>query len=231
MLAIGSASIAEMLSLRRVHSPAASSASANRPPSSDAHAGAEQAGLDRIAHHEEAAERQRQSADPDHPACADGFLETGRRVPATAEALRYLPARRVRLLPSVRLGLRRQRRRFGRHFRRRRREGPLRLLQRRKRWRQRACRSRRFERLHAPAQRCSLVERLECQDERDDGDHERQEEVERGIEHSVSSEHDCGSRPAPDAGRATGFPTRIVLKDNMPRETVNRSLPRPVAIH
>ena len=42
-----------------------------------AHAGAEQAGLDRIAHHEEAAERQRQSADPHHPAGADRFLETG----------------------------------------------------------------------------------------------------------------------------------------------------------
>ena len=40
-----------------------------------AHAGAEQPGLDRIAHHEEAAERQRQPADPDHPAGADGFLE------------------------------------------------------------------------------------------------------------------------------------------------------------
>ena len=40
-----------------------------------AHAGAEQAGLDRIANHEEAAERQRQSADPHHPAGADCFLE------------------------------------------------------------------------------------------------------------------------------------------------------------
>ena len=41
-----------------------------------AHAGAEQAGLDRIAHHEETAERQRQSADPHHPAGADRLLET-----------------------------------------------------------------------------------------------------------------------------------------------------------
>ena len=40
-----------------------------------AHAGAEQAGLDRIAHHEEPAERQRQPADPHHPAGAEGFLE------------------------------------------------------------------------------------------------------------------------------------------------------------
>ena len=42
-----------------------------------AHAGAEQTGLDRIAHHEEAAERQRQAADPDHPAGAEAFLEAG----------------------------------------------------------------------------------------------------------------------------------------------------------
>ena len=40
-----------------------------------ADAGAEQAGLDRIAHHEEPAERQRQPADPHHPAGADRFLE------------------------------------------------------------------------------------------------------------------------------------------------------------
>ena len=40
-----------------------------------AHAGAEQASLDRIAHHEEPAERQRQPADPHHPAGADCFLE------------------------------------------------------------------------------------------------------------------------------------------------------------
>src|SRR5260221_482985 len=39
------------------------------------HAGAEQPGLDRIADHEEAAERQRQPADPDHPAGADALLE------------------------------------------------------------------------------------------------------------------------------------------------------------
>ena len=75
MLAIGSASIVEMLSLRRVHSPAASSASANSAAQDGAHAGAEQAGLDRIAHHEEAAERQRQAADPHHPAGADRLLE------------------------------------------------------------------------------------------------------------------------------------------------------------
>ena len=42
-----------------------------------AHAGPEQSGVDRIADHEEAAERQRQSADPDHPAGADALLEPG----------------------------------------------------------------------------------------------------------------------------------------------------------
>ncbi|MEY9289354.1 hypothetical protein ABH979_002428 [Bradyrhizobium ottawaense] len=43
-----------------------------------AHAGAEQAGLDRIAHHEEAAERERKAADPHHPAGAELLLEAGR---------------------------------------------------------------------------------------------------------------------------------------------------------
>ena len=42
-----------------------------------AHAGPEQPRVDRIADHEEAAERQRQSADPDHPAGADALLEAG----------------------------------------------------------------------------------------------------------------------------------------------------------
>ncbi len=41
----------------------------------DAHAGSDQARLDRIAHHEEAAERQREPADPDHPAGADALFE------------------------------------------------------------------------------------------------------------------------------------------------------------
>ena len=51
-----------------------------------AHAGAEQPGLDRIAHHEEAAERQRQAADPDHPAGADALLEAGLRLAEAAAA-------------------------------------------------------------------------------------------------------------------------------------------------
>ena len=120
------------------------------------------------------------------------FLETGRRCRQRRRHCDIFRRGGFGCGRCVRLGLRRQGRRFGRLFRRRRREGPLKLLQRRKRWRQRPCRGRRFERLHAPAQRCGLVERLERQDERDDGDYERQEEVERGIEHSVSSEHDCG---------------------------------------
>ena len=78
MLAIGSAAMLEMLSLRRDHSPAPSSASANSAAKEHAHAGADEAGLDRIAHHEEAAERERKAADPDHPARAEPFLEAGR---------------------------------------------------------------------------------------------------------------------------------------------------------
>ena len=48
-----------------------------RSPEQGAHAGPEQAGVDRVTDHEEAAQRQRQAADPDHPAGADAFLETG----------------------------------------------------------------------------------------------------------------------------------------------------------
>ncbi len=51
-----------------------------------AHAGAEQSGLDRIAHHEESAERQRQAADPDHPAGADALLEAGLGLAVAAAA-------------------------------------------------------------------------------------------------------------------------------------------------
>ena len=45
----------------------------------DAHAGADQAGLDRILHHEDAAERERKSADPHDPARAEALLEAFRR--------------------------------------------------------------------------------------------------------------------------------------------------------
>ncbi len=43
----------------------------------DPHAGPDPALLDRIAHHEDAAERERESADPDHPAGTEPLLETG----------------------------------------------------------------------------------------------------------------------------------------------------------
>src|SRR6516162_3424863 len=75
MLAIGSATMSEMLSLRRVHSRREQGGSKNTAER-DAHARANQPGLDRIAHQEEAAERQRQPADPDHPLRAEQFLET-----------------------------------------------------------------------------------------------------------------------------------------------------------
>lgn len=48
-----------------------------QPAEQYAHFGAEQAGLNGIADHEEAAERQCEAADPDHPARADAFLEAG----------------------------------------------------------------------------------------------------------------------------------------------------------
>ena len=41
----------------------------------DAHAGAEQPRLDRVAHQEDAAERQRDGADPDRPLGAEPFLQ------------------------------------------------------------------------------------------------------------------------------------------------------------
>ena len=55
--------------------PAASSETSEQAAQHRAHTGAKQAGLDRIAHHEQSAERQRQPADPHHPAGADRFLE------------------------------------------------------------------------------------------------------------------------------------------------------------
>ena len=87
------------------------------------HSGAEQAGLDRIAHHEEAAERQRQAADPHHPAGADGFLEAaiglrqrrrrrrGRAVSVRLGALRFAAQRRDRIQPRARSAAVRPRRR------------------------------------------------------------------------------------------------------------------------
>ena len=45
----------------------------------DAHAGPDQAFLDRVAHQEDAAERERNAADPDDPAGAEAFLKTDPR--------------------------------------------------------------------------------------------------------------------------------------------------------
>jgi hypothetical protein len=45
----------------------------------DAHGRADQAGLDRILDEENPAEREREPADPDHPACAEALLEAFRR--------------------------------------------------------------------------------------------------------------------------------------------------------
>ena len=51
----------------------------------NAHAGTEVPLIDRVADEEDAAERERQSADPDHPAGADALLETFRRLGAGLE--------------------------------------------------------------------------------------------------------------------------------------------------
>src|SRR6185312_10833441 len=47
-----------------------------QPAAEDADAGTYQARLDRVAHQEEATERKRQAADPDHPTGAELLLET-----------------------------------------------------------------------------------------------------------------------------------------------------------
>src|SRR3954465_14255300 len=78
MLAIGSAAMLEMLSLRRDHSPAPSSASANTPPRNTRTPGPRRPALNRRAPNENPAGRGRQAADPDYPARAEPFLEPGR---------------------------------------------------------------------------------------------------------------------------------------------------------
>ena len=65
------------ISRRRAHSPAAIKASATIPRKHHARAGPEPALLDRIAHQEEAAERERDAAGPDHPLRAEALLEAG----------------------------------------------------------------------------------------------------------------------------------------------------------
>ena len=131
MCALGSPPMPGERSLRRAHSPAAISASASSAPSDDAHARAEQARLDRIAHQEDAAERQRQAADPHHPAGAEAFLEAHRRRGGRRGGRRRAPHRcRGRRRRRGRVVWRRGRRRRDR-YRRRGRGGRARLGSRR----------------------------------------------------------------------------------------------------
>ena len=208
ILAIGVASMAEMLSLRRVHSPASSSASANRPPSIVRTLGAEQAGLDRIAHHEEPAERQRQPADPHHPAGADRFLEA-------AVGLRQRRRWRCRraacgLLRSLGgqgrcdgFGVRSDGRRRRCGALRTQRQGPLERFKRRERRRHgrsggRRCR---LDRLQTLAQLRHLVHGLPREDQGGDRNRERREENEGIVEHLASRRaRQSGNRPRPQPG-------------------------------
>ena len=88
MCAVGRPERPASRSVRRAHSPAAMSAAASSAPSDDPHAGAEQALLDRVAHQEDAAERERKAADPDRPLRAEALLEAH-------AGCRALPARRA----------------------------------------------------------------------------------------------------------------------------------------
>ncbi len=169
-----------------------------------AHFGAEQPGLDRIAHHEEAAERQRQPADPHHPAGADGFLEAaiglrqrrGRCRGAASSGFllglggscgfnignkgrrRWCAPRRSRWQRLLERLKRRERRRHGR--------GGGRL---------------RPDRLKLRSQLRDLVHGLSREREGDDRDRER-EEIERQIEHRAS-------RRAPKRFQAKSIPVRV----------------------
>src|ERR1700736_68958 len=190
MLAIGSASIAEMFSLRRGPFPRRNNAERS------GHAGPEQAGIDRIADHEEAAERQRQAADPHHPAGADAFLEAGLGLrqrrgywSRTASGLSWRGS-----FCGRRGGwcVRNGGRFFDRNGWRGGCEGLIEFLKRCE-WRRYSSRlqSRRFDRVQPGTQRARLVERLAREEERDDGNRERKEvhdriEVRRQIEHRAS---------------------------------------------
>ena len=139
-----------------------------------AHAGPEQPGLDRVADHEEAAERQRQAADPDHPAGADALLEAGRglrkRRRHRGRAACGLP-RGGSIFAAGGIGLAAvDGRLLGRDRRAMRSPALFELLQRRSAaaYRPRLpCR--RFDRIEPRAQRRGLIERLAREDERDDG--------------------------------------------------------------
>ncbi len=152
-----------------------------------AHAGTEQAGLDRIAHHEEAAERQRQPADPHHPAGADGFLEPAvglrqrrrRRCGATSGFRR-------RLGGSDGFNIGNDGRRLWRAPERSRRQRSLERLKRREWWGH-GCGGgcRRPDRLQPLAQLRDLVHGLSRERKGDNRDHDR-EKIERRIEHRAS---------------------------------------------
>ena len=79
MWAEGMPSTGEARSERRNHSPAAISTSANSGAEGHAHLRAEQALLDRVAHQQDAAHRQRQPAEPYGPARAELLLQAGPR--------------------------------------------------------------------------------------------------------------------------------------------------------
>jgi len=80
MLAIGSASIRGDALLAAGPFARCKQRQRERAAEQGAHARPEQPRVDRIADHEETAERQRQTADPDHPAGADTLLESRDRV-------------------------------------------------------------------------------------------------------------------------------------------------------
>src|ERR1700736_6204267 len=185
MLAIGSASIAEMFSLRRGPFPRRNNAERS------GHAGPEQAGIDRIADHEEAAERQRQAADPHHPAGADAFLEAGlglrQRRGYWSRAASGLSWRGSFCGRRGGWCVRNGGRFFDRNGWRGDCEGLIEFL---KRYSSRL-QSRRLDRVQPGTQRARLVERLAREEERDDGNRERKEvhdriEVRRQIEHRAS---------------------------------------------
>ena len=166
-----------------------------------AHFGAEQPGLDRIAHHEEAAERQRQPADPHHPAGADGFLEAaiglrqrrGRCCGATGSGLLLF------LGGSCGFNIGNKRRRRWCDPRRSRWQRFFERLKRRERWRHGGGGGGRPDCLQPRPQVRDLVHGLSRERKGDNRDRER-EEIERQIEHRASrrskrfSEVDTGSR-------------------------------------
>jgi hypothetical protein len=171
-----------------------------------AYAGAEQAGLDRVAHHEEPAERQRQPADPHHPAGADRFLEAAVsrrqrwwwRDRATRGLFRCLGRRNG--LDGLCVGNDGRWCRYGPA--RGGGQGPLERFKWRERWRHRRGGGRRccLDRFQALAQLRHLIHGLSCEDQSDDRDQDR-EENEGVVEHLASRRaRRSGNRPRPQPG-------------------------------